>query len=80
MTGQRCVLKDLYREAAALGIELTGARVSAAGGFDPATWRSTDIDFRPRSAPGFPTSWAVLDLRRGNVALLPRPSPGCLDL
>jgi uncharacterized OsmC-like protein len=40
-----CVLNDLYWEAAALGIELTGARVSAAGGFDPATWRSTDIDY-----------------------------------
>jgi uncharacterized OsmC-like protein len=31
-----CVLNDLYREAAALGIELKGARVSAAGGFDTA--------------------------------------------
>ena len=36
-----CVLNDLYREAATLGIELTGARVTAAGGFDTATWRST---------------------------------------
>jgi hypothetical protein len=27
-----------------------------------------------------PASGAVLDLRRGNVAFLPRPSPGCLDL
>jgi uncharacterized OsmC-like protein len=40
-----CVLNDLYREAAALGIELTGARVTAAGGFDPATWQSTGIDY-----------------------------------
>ena len=38
-----CVLNDLYREAATLGIELTGARVIAAGGFDTATWRSTGI-------------------------------------
>src|SRR5258707_369745 len=38
-----CVLNDLYREAAALGIELKGARVIAAGGFDTATWRSTGI-------------------------------------
>ena len=40
-----CVLNDLYREAAALGIELTGARVTTAGGFDPATWQSTGIDY-----------------------------------
>jgi hypothetical protein len=36
-----CVLNDLYREAAELGIELKGVRVIAAGGFDAATWRST---------------------------------------
>jgi uncharacterized OsmC-like protein len=39
-----CVLNDLYREAEALGIELKGVRVTAAGGFDTATWRSTGID------------------------------------
>src|SRR5215467_3298408 len=40
-----CVLNDLYREATALGIELTGVRVTAAGGFDTASWRSTGIDY-----------------------------------
>jgi uncharacterized OsmC-like protein len=40
-----CVLNDLYREAAALGIELKGVRVGAAGGFDTATWQSTGIDY-----------------------------------
>jgi uncharacterized OsmC-like protein len=40
-----CVLNDLYREAAALGIGLHGARVTAAGGFDPATWQSTGISY-----------------------------------
>jgi uncharacterized OsmC-like protein len=40
-----CVLNDLYREAAALGIELHGARVTAAGGFDLATWQSTGIGY-----------------------------------
>ena len=40
-----CVLDDLYREAATLGIELAGARVTAAGGFDTATWRSTGIGY-----------------------------------
>jgi uncharacterized OsmC-like protein len=40
-----CVLNDLNREAAALGIELTGVRVIAAGGFDAATWQSTGIEY-----------------------------------
>jgi uncharacterized OsmC-like protein len=40
-----CVLNDLYREAQALDIELTGVRVTAAGGFDTATWQSTGIDY-----------------------------------
>jgi uncharacterized OsmC-like protein len=40
-----CVLNDLYREAAALGIELGGVRVRAAGGLDTATWQSTGIEY-----------------------------------
>jgi uncharacterized OsmC-like protein len=40
-----CVLNDLYREAAALGIDLHGVRVTAAGGFAPATWQSTGIGY-----------------------------------
>jgi uncharacterized OsmC-like protein len=41
-----CVLNDIYREAAALGIELNGVRVTAAGGFDSSTWRSTGIEYQ----------------------------------
>ena len=40
-----CVLNDVYREAAVLGIELNGVRVTAAGGFNTATWQSTGIDY-----------------------------------
>jgi hypothetical protein len=40
-----CVLNDLYREAASLGIELSGVRVTAAGGFDTSTWQSTGIGY-----------------------------------
>jgi uncharacterized OsmC-like protein len=40
-----CVLNDIYREATALGIELAGVRVNAAGGFDAATWTSTGITY-----------------------------------
>jgi uncharacterized OsmC-like protein len=39
-----CVLNDLYREAAGLGIRLDGVRVSASGGFDEA-WASTGIRY-----------------------------------
>lgn len=40
-----CVLNDLYREAEPLGIWIDGARVRAAGGFDPETWASTGIEY-----------------------------------
>lgn len=40
-----CVLNDIYREAARLGIEMKGVRVTAAGGFDTATWQSTGIEY-----------------------------------
>jgi uncharacterized OsmC-like protein len=40
-----CVLNDIYREAATLGIDVKGVRVTAAGGFDTATWQSTGIDY-----------------------------------
>lgn len=40
-----CVLNDVYREAATLGIELKGVRVSAAGGFDTGNWKSTGISY-----------------------------------
>ena len=40
-----CVLNDLYREAARLGLPLAGVRVSADGAFDTGTWRSTGIAY-----------------------------------
>jgi uncharacterized OsmC-like protein len=40
-----CVLNDVYREAERLGITLRGVRVRARGGFDPATWCSTGIEY-----------------------------------
>jgi uncharacterized OsmC-like protein len=40
-----CVLNDLYREAAASGVDLRGVRVSAGGGFDTDTWASTGITY-----------------------------------
>lgn len=40
-----CVLNDVYREAASLGIAVDGVRVTAGGGFDPESWRSTGIEY-----------------------------------
>lgn len=40
-----CVLNDVYREAAQLGIDVRGARVRAAGGLDTDTWVSTGIEY-----------------------------------
>jgi len=40
-----CVLNDVYREATALGIEVKGVRVSAAGGFDAGTWKSMGVSY-----------------------------------
>lgn len=40
-----CVLNDVYREAERSGIAIDGVQVRASGGFDPATWVSTGIDY-----------------------------------
>lgn len=40
-----CVLNDVYREAERSGVSVDGVRVSATGGFDPATWASTGIEY-----------------------------------
>lgn len=39
-----CVLNDLYREAAGLGITLDGVRVTAHGSYDD-DWRSHDVAY-----------------------------------
>lgn len=38
-----CVINDVYREAAAMGMELDGVRVRARGGFEADSWSSTGI-------------------------------------
>lgn len=40
-----CVLNDVYRESARLGIVINGVRVSARGGFDTSTWVSTGVTY-----------------------------------
>jgi hypothetical protein len=67
------VLNDVYREAAALGVELAGVRVTAAGGFDTETWQSTGIGYAVEVTCGAPAE----DLARllsvvDEVAEIPR--------
>ena len=40
-----CVLNDVYREAATIGLALRGVRVGADGAFDENTWHSTGIEY-----------------------------------
>jgi uncharacterized OsmC-like protein len=67
-----CVLNDVYREAAALGVEVTGVRVVAAGGFDDG-WTSTGVTYSVEvdSAASAEALAGVLDVV-DNVAEIPR--------
>nr|WP_256461178.1 OsmC family protein [Blastococcus sp. PRF04-17] len=49
-----CVLNDVYREAAELGIGIDGVRVTAGGDFDRRTWRSTGIEYTVELAADAP--------------------------
>lgn len=67
-----CVLNDLFREAAALGVPLAGAEVTTRGGFDPAAWASTGIAYAVRlDGPG-PEDAERLLARVDAVAEIPR--------
>lgn len=46
LTAAGCVLNDVYRESAALGVQVDGVRVTASGGFERAEGlRSTGITY-----------------------------------
>ena len=68
-----CVLNDIYREAATLGIQVDGVRVSAAGGFDTETSTSTGITYSVEvSSPASPQELVrLLDLV-DDIAEIPR--------
>jgi hypothetical protein len=68
-----CVLNDTFREGEALGVPVSGVRVSAQGGFDTDSWVSTGITYvvevdSAASADGVAT---LLD-RVDEVAEIPR--------
>jgi hypothetical protein len=77
-----CVLNDVYREAARLGIDVKGVRVTAVGGFDTATRQSKGIgylvevssDAPPTSLCIFSRSWTRLP--RFRMPFGPEPSSG----
>jgi uncharacterized OsmC-like protein len=68
-----CVLNDVYREAAALGIEIDGVRVTAGGEFDTESWRSTGIEYSVElaSSAGEPALSHLLEVV-DRVAEIPR--------
>jgi uncharacterized OsmC-like protein len=68
-----CVLNDVYREAERLGLPVRGVRVTASGGFDTDSWRSTGIRYvvqidSPASADELEAVLAAVD----SVAEIPR--------
>jgi len=68
-----CVLNDIYREAATLGVELNGVRVDAAGEFDTDTWASTGITYSVQvSSPASSEELAHLLDVVDEVAEIPR--------
>ncbi len=67
-----CVLNDVYREGAALGLEVTGVRVRARGGFDTDSWTSTGIEYVVEVAGPGPDELDRLLARVDEVAEIPR--------
>jgi hypothetical protein len=67
-----CVLNDLYRESAALGIVLDGVRVAATGDFDD-EWASTGIRYAIEvDSPATEAELTQLVERVDAVAEIPR--------
>ena len=68
-----CVLNDLYREAAALGLRIDGVRVTATGGFDADSWVSTGISYAVDvDSPASPGELARLLAVVDEIAEIPR--------
>ena len=68
-----CVLNDVYREAAVLGVEVRGVRVTAGGGFDTGSWSSTGIEYSVEvDSPAGPEGINRLLAQVDAVAEIPR--------
>lgn len=67
-----CVLNDTYREAEALGVQVRGVRVRAAGGFGP-DWTSTGVSYAVEvDGPDDPAAVDALVTRVAEIAEIPR--------
>jgi hypothetical protein len=67
------VLNDVYREAERLGTAIDGVRVTASGGFDTETWRSTGIGYAIEfDSPASNEDLAVLLAAVDEVAEIPK--------
>ncbi len=67
-----CVLNDLYRESAQMGVQIRGVAVEADGGFDEA-WISTGVAYRVTvDSDATPRAVDSLILRVDAVAEIPR--------
>ena len=67
-----CILNDVYREAARLGITVRGVRVRASGGFDR-EWSSTGIGYEVDvSSPATPAELDQLLAVVDGVAEIPK--------
>lgn len=67
-----CVLNDVHREAAALGVPVTGVQVVARWGFDTDTWAPTGITYVVRVDGPVGDDLAALLARVDEVAEIPR--------
>jgi OsmC-like protein len=68
-----CVLNDVYREAATLGLAVLGVRVSASGSFDTGTWKSTGISYAVEvDSPAAAAEIDALVQRVESVAEIPK--------
>jgi hypothetical protein len=68
-----CVLNDVFREGRERGVEVAGARVSARGEFDLATWQSTGVTYTVAvESPASDDEIAALLAHVDRVAEIPR--------
>jgi len=68
-----CVLNDVYREAAQIGLPLRGVRVGADGAFDEDDWQSTAIEYSVEiDSDAEPTELDMLLRRVDAVAEIPK--------
>ncbi|WP_367188080.1 ABC transporter ATP-binding protein [Cellulomonas sp. 73-92] len=68
-----CVLNDVFREAQRLGTPVHGVRVTASGGFDSETWRSTGVTYAVDvDSPANPDDVAALLRAVDAVAEIPK--------